>query len=91
MTAALADTAPVPFRIPTGINLVRVNAKTGLLAGPGESNVILEAFKEGTEPRAAEPINQGVQDLGIAIGPNGEPVTTTGTSTPLGNGTGGLY
>jgi penicillin-binding protein 1A len=90
MTAALADTAPVPFRIPAGINLVRVNAKTGLLAGPGESNVILEAFKEGTEPRAAEPVNAGVPDLGDIVGPDGQPVTSR-TSTPLGNGTGGLY
>ncbi len=45
MAAALKDQAGVPFRIPSGIRLVRVNAKTGRPAGPGEPNVILEAFK----------------------------------------------
>ncbi len=45
MAAALKDQPGVPFRIPSGIRLVRVNAKTGRPAGPGEPNVILEAFK----------------------------------------------
>lgn len=45
MAAALKDEAEIPFRIPSGIRLVRVNAKTGQPAGPGERNIILEAFK----------------------------------------------
>ncbi len=45
MAQALHDEAGVPFRIPSGIRLVRVNAKTGRPAGPGDPNVILEAFK----------------------------------------------
>ncbi|MEK7266834.1 MAG: penicillin-binding protein 1A [Pseudomonadota bacterium] len=45
MAAALKDQPGVPFRIPSGIRLVRVNAKTGRPAGPGDGNVILEAFK----------------------------------------------
>lgn len=45
MAAALKDQPGVPFRIPSGIRLVRVNAKTGRPATAGESNVILEAFK----------------------------------------------
>ncbi|MEQ9144579.1 MAG: penicillin-binding protein 1A [Parvibaculaceae bacterium] len=92
MIAAMADEPAVPFRIPSGINLVRVNAKTGQLARPGDSDVILEAFKEGTEPQAAdaEPVPQ-LPELGTTLGPDGEPVATT-TSTPsLGTGTGGLY
>jgi len=45
MSEALKDQAGIPFRIPSGIRLVRVNAKTGRPAGPGDPNVILEAFK----------------------------------------------
>ncbi|MEZ5894404.1 MAG: penicillin-binding protein 1A [Parvularculaceae bacterium] len=45
MTEALKDTAGIPFRVPSGIRLVRVNAKTGKPAGPNDGNVILEAFK----------------------------------------------
>ncbi len=50
MEKALADKPAVPFRIPLGIRLVRVNAATGLPAEPGDKNVILEAYKAGTEP-----------------------------------------
>ena len=52
MKLALVDKKPVPFRIPPGIKLVRVNAKTGLKAQPGDegSDVILEAFKPNEEP-----------------------------------------
>lgn len=45
MAEALKDKAGVPFRVPSGIRLVRVNAKTGRPAGPNDPNVILEAFK----------------------------------------------
>jgi len=45
MKEALEDEQVVPFRAPSGIRLVRVNAKTGRPAGPNERNVILEAFK----------------------------------------------
>ncbi len=53
MAQALADEPKIPFRIPKGIHLVRVNATTGSVAQPGERNVLLEAFKPGTAPRAA--------------------------------------
>ncbi len=91
MAAALGGTPAVPFRIPPGINLVRVNAKTGLRALPGETGIILEAFKQGTEPGAAERAPQGFPDLTGAIGPDGEPITTPASAPSLGTGTGGLY
>jgi len=91
MTAALGGTPAVPFRIPPGINLVRVNAKTGLLARPGETSVILEAFKDGTEPASREMEPQGFPELTGAIGPDGEPITTTTSAPSIGTGTGGLY
>ena len=54
MAEALRDKPPIPFRIPTGIRLVRVNAKTGKRAVRGDKPVILEAFKSGTEPQFGE-------------------------------------
>lgn len=50
MEKALADKPAIPFRTPPGALLVRIDAETGRLAGPGTKNVILEAFKPGTEP-----------------------------------------
>jgi membrane carboxypeptidase/penicillin-binding protein len=57
--AALADTAPIPFRAPPGIKLVRVNHKTGLPAAPGDKTAILEAFKPGEEPAGSVAENIG--------------------------------
>ena len=51
LKVALADKPAVPFRVPAGIKLIRVDAKTGMRVGPGEGGgVILEAFKPGTAP-----------------------------------------
>jgi penicillin-binding protein 1A len=50
LKVALADKPAVPFRVPSGIKLIRVDAKSGQRAGPGDSRVILEAFKPGTAP-----------------------------------------
>jgi len=54
MAEALHDKPPIPFRIPTGIRLVSVNAKTGKRAVRGDRPVILEAFKSGTEPQFSD-------------------------------------
>jgi penicillin-binding protein 1A len=51
MAGALEGEPPTPFRVPPGIMLVRVDADTGLLPGPGTRTVITEAFLPGTEPR----------------------------------------
>ena len=51
MKLALADKPATPFSIPAGIKLIRVDAKTGLRPGPGDSGrTILEAFKPGSAP-----------------------------------------
>ncbi|MSP81652.1 MAG: penicillin-binding protein 1A [Alphaproteobacteria bacterium] len=55
MAEALAGEPPVPFRIPPGIRLVRVDAETGRLPSSGSKHVIIEAFKPGTEPTSAMP------------------------------------
>jgi len=47
---ALADKPAVPFKIPAGIKLVRVDLNSGMRAGPDSARTILEAFKPGTAP-----------------------------------------
>jgi penicillin-binding protein 1A len=47
---ALKDKPAVPFRVPTGIKLIRIDARSGLRAGAGVERAILEAFKPGTAP-----------------------------------------
>ncbi len=54
MKVALKDAPKIPFRIPEGVRLVRINAKTGLPARIGDKNVILEAYIPGTEPRVGQ-------------------------------------
>ena len=50
MRWALADKPATPFRVPSGIKLVRIDAKTGMRAGPGSEKTILEAYKPNEEP-----------------------------------------
>ncbi len=49
MQAALKDKAPVPFRVPPGLKLIRVAVKTGLRSS-SRKGTILEAFKPWEEP-----------------------------------------
>jgi len=49
MKLALADTKPIPFRVPPGLKLVRVDLKTGLRTRKTKGS-ILEAFKPYEEP-----------------------------------------
>jgi penicillin-binding protein 1A len=51
MTAAMKDKPIVPFRVPPGLRMVRVNAETGLPTVPSDSKAIWEAFIPGTEPQ----------------------------------------
>ncbi|NVJ93572.1 MAG: penicillin-binding protein 1A [Methylocystaceae bacterium] len=62
MKEALADKPATPFRIPNGIRLVRVNARTGQEATPSDTNVIWEAFKEGTSPSESNSVLEGQSD-----------------------------
>ena len=62
MQEALADKPPTPFRVPSGIRLVRVDADSGLLPGTSTEKVILEAFIPGSEPRETTPENYDIYD-----------------------------
>ncbi len=72
---SLENKPNIPFRIPSGIRLVRVNSVTGQPARPGDKRVILEAFKPGTVPKGRQMVIDGSE---------------TAVSTPVA-GTGGLY
>ncbi len=66
--AALADKPAMPFRVPTGIKLIRVDVKTGQRAGPGTAGVILESFKPGTAPpeNNALAVMGGAETVGVS-------------------------
>lgn len=86
LKTALAGKPGIPFRIPPGIRLVRINGSTGAPAQAGEKGVILEAFKPGTEPTGESQLLAGE---GYTPG-----FTVTGQSAGSGapsTGTGGLY
>ncbi len=82
MAAALEKEPAIPFRIPEGIRLVRVNAQSGLPAHYGDPKAILEAFKPGTEPGGSQTVLDGGGDLG-GVGAD--------ESSQIKTGTGGLY
>jgi penicillin-binding protein 1A len=86
MKLALADKPAVPFKIPADIRLVRVDAKSGLRAAPGQTaGTILEAFKPGTQP----PDNYAVSDPDTEDrSPTWSPDADRVIMRP---GTGGLY
>jgi penicillin-binding protein 1A len=84
---ALADKPAVPFKVPAGLKLIRVDAKTGMRAGPGDTGrTLLEAFKPGTAP----PDNYSI--IGVADA-DGRTLTVSPDTdrTILRPGTGGLY
>jgi penicillin-binding protein 1A len=85
MEQELANTPPVPFRVPPGMNFIPINRKTGLTAQPGDPGTILEAFKPGTGPPDTYSII-GYTD------PSGQPLTVAPESDrAIISGTGGLY
>jgi penicillin-binding protein 1A len=89
LKVALADKPAVPFRVPPGIKLIRVDAKTGTRAGPETSRAILEGFKPGTAPPS---------DGYSVVGSDGRDVerpwgvgVTPDADRAVRSGTGGLY
>jgi len=83
---ALADKPAIPFKVPAGIKLIRVDAKSGMRVGPGDSGrTILEAFKPGTAP----PDNYAA----IGIDPDGRQMLPSPDAdrSLFRPGTGGLY
>jgi len=50
LKVALADKPAVPFRVPPGIKLIRIDPKSGMRIAAGSAGGLLEAFKPGTAP-----------------------------------------
>ena len=70
-----------PFRVPPGVRLVKVAHASGQLPRPGEGKVILEAFREGSQPRSTgnrQLLQPVVRQPGVQ-GSEGE----TGATVPL--------
>ncbi|MCW8914812.1 MAG: penicillin-binding protein 1A [Magnetovibrio sp.] len=80
MKGALENQPPIPFRIPPGIHMVRVDATSGL-PSRGSKGIILEAFKPGTVPR----------DNAQVVGGVGTPGSQSVNGEAPAAGTGGLY
>ncbi|MDP2621504.1 MAG: penicillin-binding protein 1A [Hyphomicrobiales bacterium] len=85
MKMALADKPAVPFRVPPGIEMYRINAQTGLMARPGDEKVIMEAFKPGTHPPDSTAIIGYSDDQGRAL------TVDPAADRAVSSGTGGLY
>jgi penicillin-binding protein 1A len=84
MKQALGEKLPVPFRVPPGLKLVRVDVKTGLRTQSGEGGSIMEAFKPNEEP----------DDPGSALGVGAASAAAAGGPSNVGAvpaGPGGLY
>lgn len=58
--AALGGQPPSMFSPPEGVVTVKVDPATGLLAGPGCPNAVLETFLAGTEPTETCSLHGGV-------------------------------
>jgi penicillin-binding protein 1A len=85
MKVALADKPAVPFRVPPGIKLIRIDPRSGMRAGPGDQRVILEAFKPGTAP------SDNYSAIGVSDA-DGRPVgVSPEADRAIRTGTGGLY
>ena len=88
---ALEEKPAVPFRVPPGLKLMRVNLRSGMPTSATGKGSIMEAFKPGTEPTW-----ESKSQRRITFGEDGLPVDMAGSSTGatnvnLGAGSGGLY
>jgi penicillin-binding protein 1A len=81
LKVALADRPAVPFRVPPGIKLIRIDPKTGLRVAPGSQYAILEAFKPGTAPPDRNSIIGVVNSDGspVAVSPEADRAVRTGS------------
>jgi penicillin-binding protein 1A len=87
MKLALADKPAIPFRVPVGIKIIQVDAKTGIRPGPGDSGkIIREYFKPGTAP----PDNYALMGVADTDG-RSLAVSSDADRSILRPGTGGLW
>ena len=81
MKVVLKDKPDAPFRVPAGIKLISIDARSGL-RGSG-SGSILEAFKPGTAPPDSYSVIGDATPRALNVAPDADKA--------VGSGTGGLY
>jgi penicillin-binding protein 1A len=97
MIAALKDAPPTEFRIPPGLKMYRVSARTGAPVGGGGEGAIWEAYKPGTDPGKNRdfglhiPGQQVARDGDAAAAVGDAPLGEAPASSAPASGTGGLY
>ena len=77
---ALADKPAVPFRVPPGIKLIRIDPKSGMRIAAGSPGGLLEAFKPGTAPPDSYSIigyQDGEARPGLSVSPDADRVVPT--------------
>jgi penicillin-binding protein 1A len=80
MKVALADKPPVPFRVPAGIKLIRIDPKSGMRIAAGSPGGLLEAFKPGTAPPDSYSVlgyQEGGEGRSFSISPDADRVLPT--------------
>jgi len=94
MKEALKDKPPVPFRVPPGIKMVKIDSNTGFLPSveTKDEDIILEAFKSGTEPTRSA----GKNEILPVINPpkvleESNDAKEIFIDTPVTRGIGGIY
>ncbi len=85
MMEALEDKSAIPFRVPEGIRLVRVNATTGKPAVRGDKRIIWEAFKAADQISGGGRVIDGTDTGGVST------ISIDRPKNPATYGTGGLY
>lgn len=98
MQNALKDEPSVPFRIPDGIRLIKLDRNTGYRPGPGTEakDIILEAFKQDQVPGSAPMLDVSAPTYSEGSMVPNEPSmpyetpAQNNSSSPV-VGTGGLY
>lgn len=77
MTDAVGKQPPLPFRVPPGIRMVRVDLKSGI---PSAAGAVVEAFKAGTEPGSGY-VAKGDGWGGASSSGEGDPDNPVGAGT----------
>ncbi|WP_035707450.1 penicillin-binding protein 1A [Niveispirillum irakense] len=90
MSVALKDQPATPFRIPPGLQLMRVNPENGRAVPPGTPGAIWEGFIPGTEPTSGQGVLDG-GDGGASFVSGGQPGAAPPPPPSIGTGTGGVY
>jgi penicillin-binding protein 1A len=89
ITQAIKGRPPIPFHVPPGLRMVRVNPHNEDLASPGEKDAIWESFIPGSEPQEGQTRTvldgsvTGSASMGVgAMAPNGGAGGQASPATP---------